>query len=364
MIIWFNCKITDQRLNPQYKIRYNLRDDDRLDVAKYSFASYVPLEPLVSKFIFNLELADACAGREQELEAWLRKILPENKLDIRWYRCDQPEQWQGILDEMDAQGETLIYPAGNDDHIFLDHDINTFKQGLELISQDPNPYAVFMTSHYPESIRAAHYYDGTLSDDSNFVSYYMHNNDAIRVMKVEYFKWYVETAKNYNLKAFKTEHWNNVGLQRNKIYVPTKEQFRHFDGYPHVYIGPETCPPLEIPTGFFDGMTIRYGFDEREPNCVNINPRTEDLYTVNPKSGTDYKFTLNTLPAFWRGYIKEIISAPGIDVKDLDYHYDLYLLDLIRINSVWNHVGAEFNDTNRPPSSWINNHTQTCLFVD
>ena len=53
MIVWFNCKITDERLNPQNIIRYNLRDDNRFDVARYSFASFAPLEPLVSKFIFN-----------------------------------------------------------------------------------------------------------------------------------------------------------------------------------------------------------------------------------------------------------------------------------------------------------------------
>ena len=56
MIIWFNCKITDVRLNPQSIVRYNLRNDNRFDVARYSFASFAPLEPLTTKFIFNLEM--------------------------------------------------------------------------------------------------------------------------------------------------------------------------------------------------------------------------------------------------------------------------------------------------------------------
>ena len=56
MIVWFNCKITDNRLNPENIERYNLRNDNRFDVARYSFASFAPLAPLVSKFIFNLEL--------------------------------------------------------------------------------------------------------------------------------------------------------------------------------------------------------------------------------------------------------------------------------------------------------------------
>jgi hypothetical protein len=99
MIIWFNCKITDVRLST-WK-RFHLREDDRFDVARYSFASYAPLEPLVKKFIFNLELADACAGRKDEMEQWLRGIFPADKLSIHWHRCDNSPQWREVQAEMD-----------------------------------------------------------------------------------------------------------------------------------------------------------------------------------------------------------------------------------------------------------------------
>ena len=362
MIIWFNCKITDQRLNPQTIIRYNLRNDNRFDVARYSFASFIPLEPLVTKFIFNLELADEHAGRESEMEDWLRKLFPEHKLDLRWHRCTTIAQWKEIRNEMDRLGEDLIFPAGNEDHIFLDSDVAVFRRGLELIQQDPDPYATLMTSHWPESIRAASYFKGKESECGNYVSYSMENNDAIRVMKKEYFDWYINTITDPNAFVFRTEHWNNYAILRSKLYVPTKEQFRHFDGYAHVGVGPETCPPLEIPAGFFDGMYIRYGFDDYQEGTVNINP-LKSLHTVD-NNGTDYQYLLDTLPAFWKDHIKNTESANNINEAEMRKAYDIHLLNMTRINISWWHVGAEFNETNWPPAKWVNNHTKESLFYE
>lgn len=80
MIVWFNCKISDIRPNPQP--RYHLRNDNRFDIARYSFASFVPLLPLISKIIFNLEMADGHSHQQAEMEEWLRKIFPADKLII------------------------------------------------------------------------------------------------------------------------------------------------------------------------------------------------------------------------------------------------------------------------------------------
>lgn len=361
MIIWFNCKITDQRLTAQP--RYNLRNDNRFDVARYSFASFVPLEPLVSKFIFNLELADEHVGREAEMESWLRSLFPEDKLDLRWYRVNDISGWHEIKKEMELLGEKLIFPAGNEDHIFLDSNIDVFRRGLELIAQDPDPYATFMTSHYSESIRAASYFKGVPSDCGNFVSYKMVNNDAIRVMKKEYFEWYLDVAANSAQQLFRTEHWNNINILENTLYVPTKEQFRHLDGYAHVGVGPDVCPPLDIPAGFFDGMTIRYGFDDYQEGAVNINPAADNLH-ANNEDGVDYKYVISEIPAFWKNHIKQIETFENIDELKFNQAYDIQLLDMTRINIDWWHVNAQFNESNQPPAKWINNHTKEYLFYE
>lgn len=365
MIVWFNCKITDQRLNPQNIIRYNLKNDNRFDVARYSFASFAPLEPLVSKFIFNIELADEHQGREPEMESWLNSIFPADKLILKWYRADNLEKWKEVQNLIADLDDPLIFPAGNEDHIFIDSNIDVFTRGLELIQNDPDPYATLMTSHWPESIRASHGFDGKITDCGNYVTYNMVNNDAIRVIKRTYFDQYISSVKDPNMLLFRTEHWNSIGIVNNKLYVPTKEQFRHFDGYAHVQVGPDTCPPMEIPQGFFDkAITVKYGFDQRDSACLNINPLAQNLYTTDPVNGTDYKFVDSEFPAFWKPYIKEIITNHECSNDSLEEGYDRYLLEMTRVYVNWHHVGKVFNDSNWPPATWLNNHTKKYLFTE
>lgn len=358
MIIWFNCKITDRRLTPQP--RYNLRDDNRFDVARYSFASYAPLEPLVSKFIFNLEMADGHAGQEGPMEEWLTSIFPKDKLVMYWHRCNNLAQWQDKKKEFDAIGDDFVFPVGNEDHIFMDSNIEIFREGLELLSTR-DISTVFFTSHYPEDIRATYGLGGTVVN-KNFVQYQMGNNDALRVMRKEFFDWYVDQIKDPNKLIFRTEHWNDVALPNNTMLIPTKEQFRHFDGYAHVKIGPEVCPPLEIPAKFFEGMDIRYGFPERVDGAVNINP-TLPLHTVDPINGTDYKMVLSDMPAFWGSHIMSIQTYKFIDNDAMCKARDQHLVDMISMDIDWWHIGKKFDSSNLPPTDWIKSHFITKDFT-
>ena len=364
MIVWFNCKISDIRPNPQP--RYHLRDDNRFDIARYSFASFVPLLPLISKIIFNLEMADGHSHQQAEMEEWLRKIFPADKLIINWYRCNNIAQWremQALFNEID---DDLIFPAGNEDHIFLDSDIKAFDRCHQIINHAENASASLMTSHWPESIRAAHYFKGkTNPEHSAWVRRYAVGcNDAIRVLKKEFFNWYIDQVKDSNMFIFRTEHWNAIVLPENLLYVPIKEQFRHFDGYAHVGIGPDYAPPLEIPPGFFQSaITIKYGFSSRDPNCVNINPMTDTLYAADG-IGTDYKWCLEDIPAFWKPYIKEIIIADDIDESLMKEARDINLLITSRLSFDWPHLGVKFNDTNYPPARWLNPYMLLAEFSD
>jgi len=360
MIVWFNCKISDIRPNPQP--RYNLRNDNRFDIARYSFASFSPLEPLVSKFIFNLEMADGHAGQEAEMEQWLRGIFPADKLSIHWYRCNNIAQWREVQAEMNAINDDIVFPAGNEDHIFVDSDISLFAELLETLKASTNPAAAIMTSHWPESIRAAHHFGCT--KQGNAVLYSIGNNDAIRVIKKSFFNWYLDQIKDPNAFIFRTEHWNSYVLPNNLLIIPTKEQFRHFDGYAHVGIGPEYVPPLEIPPGFFEkNITIRYGFDSRDQTAVNINPLADKLYAEDI-NGTDYKWTLEDVPAFWKPYIKNTIINPETDNNMLAEARDTNLLLTSRLQFGWPHFGIKFDETNCPPVDWLNPHMQMVEFAD
>ena len=93
MILWFNNKISDVRFR-EPDPRFGLQHQSRFDVAKYTYASYAPLAPLVSKFIFNIEAADGFAGRTQELEDYLKSIFPADKLIVRQFQCTNLKQWR------------------------------------------------------------------------------------------------------------------------------------------------------------------------------------------------------------------------------------------------------------------------------
>ena len=363
MIVWFNCKISDIRLNPQP--RYHLRDDNRFDIARYSFASFVPLMPLISKIVFNLEMADGHSHQQAEMEEWLLKIFPKDKLIINWYRCNNIAQWREMQSLFNEINDDLIFPAGNEDHIFLDSDIEIFTKCHRVIDLVEAAAACLMTSHWPESIRAAHHFEGN-SKQSKMpcVQYPIGCNDAIRVLKKEFFNWYIDQVKDSNMFIFRTEHWNAIALPENLLYVPTKEQFRHFDGYAHVNIGPDYAPPLEIPVGFFESsITIKYGFPDRDPTCVNINPMTDTLYAADGQ-GTDYKWCLEDIPAFWKPYIKEIIVAPNIDEAAMKESRDINLLTTSRLHFEWPHFGITFDESNTPPVAWLNPHMLLAEFSD
>ena len=363
MIVWFNCKISDIRPNPQP--RYNLRHDNRFDIARYSFASYTPLEPVVSKFIFNLEMADGHAHQQAEMESWLKSIFPEDKLVLNWYRCNNLAQWKEFQESIADIDDSLIFPTGNEDQIFMAKDIDIITAGLELLNDQTLIPSVLGITHYPEAIRSAYYYGGAQPNHhANYVSLDTGNNDSMRIMKREFFDWYIDQLKNPNAFVFRTEDWNSIVLPTNKMFVATAEQFRHFDGYAHVRVGPDVAPPLEIPPGFFKkSMTIKYGFTERDAACININPCAEQLYAANP-NGTDYKFTLEDIPAFWHPYIKEIIVADNVDHQAMAEARDKHYMDLTRVEIDWHHVGVKFDKTNEPPLQWIQPHMIVTEFVE
>jgi hypothetical protein len=363
MIVWFNCKISDIRLTPQP--RYHLRTDDRLDVAKYSLASFRPLDEVTSKWIFNFELADGCAGKEKEFEDWIRENFPADKTVINWYRCNHYEQWQEMADLVNAEDDELIFPAGNEDHIFMDTDIELFKEGLELVKNDSDPNAVFFTSHYPELARCSFYFNPEgITENKHFTWYVLGSNDALRVMKKGLFNEYVQKIKNNKNIFYRTEDWNQLSLPVCKIYCPTKEQFRHYDGYAHVRIGADIAPPLEIPAGFFDkSMTIKYGFDQREEGAVNINPQMESFFAEDG-AGTDYKFSLEDIPLFWKEHIKEIQINPDSDSEQLIEARDAQLLKMSRCEAHWDFMGIVFDNNNYPPAERVNCWTKSIDFTD
>lgn len=352
MIILINSKLTDKRLW-KYE-RYNLHFDDRLDVAKYCFASFAPLAPLVSKFMFYLDIGDF-GGREQELEDWVYSVLPREKVNLHWYRLNNIAQWREVYDYAKTLGDDLILPGASwEDHIFWDSSLDTLVEGMELIRADSDVCATIPTSHYPEGIRYAvsRSGHGTKVSD-NYALYTVHDDSSQRIMKMDFFEQHVTQPHRDDATVFRVEQMFPIPGPFNKLYQPTRELLRHFDGYSHVGMGGDLVPPISIPPGFFEhAMTIRYGFDDYDPTAVNINP-LKPLRTVDA-SGTDYRFTLDDMPLFWRAHIKEILIAPGIDNAAMIRARNQYYTDMIKIN--FSCAYGTFDSSTSVPTDWISAH--------
>lgn len=346
MIVWYNCKISDKRLTPVGP-RFNLKNNNRFDIAKYTFASLKPLDPLISAYYFNLELDDPYKGREQEMEEFILDLFPSAK--IKWYRCNNVTQWKELQPEFNSIDDDILFVAGNDDHVFWDSNLDVYKKGLELISKDPDPRAALVYCHYPETLRQAYSLNGKLTDCGNFVIYNFDCAVSVAITKKELYNRFLEKETNTSREVYRLDGWQIEWY--SKIYAPTKEIGRHFDGYNHVNMDPNICPPLEVPPGFFEKeMIIRYGFDDYDPKCVNINPKSKNLHTVD-QTGADYKFTLDDIPAFWKPYIKDVIISPNVDHNELARFRDQYFLELSS-PTFW---GGKLNI----PQQWIKQHLLT-----
>lgn len=329
MIVWLNCKISDQRWSP-IGHKGNLLSDDRFNIAKYFFSSIKALDPIISKILLNIELDGPYKGRELELEAYIRETFDAGKLGtIEWFRCNTMDQWHVVQQEVNAIDDDTMYVPGAEDHIFMDSSTDLWKRGLELIVQDGNTSAVFAISHFPETLRHCFMRSHNLVEDNKFVSCYPYDHELSSnyILKKELFNKYLEYNDIPGKIFFRIEDFKVFWAQT--LYIATKEVSRHYDGYTHVHTDLNICPPLTIPPGFFErNIVIRYGFDDRDPACVNINP-TKNFYSVDA-SGTDYKWILEDIPLFWKSHIKQIVVSSNIDHDSMKAARNQHIVNLSR----------------------------------
>ena len=348
MIIWINCKVSDKRWTPIGN-KGNLKSDNRFDITKYFFSSLVALSPLISKVLLNIELDDPYKGREEELELYVRSLfVPEKIGTIEWFRCNNMEQWKKVQSEIESIDDETIYVPGAEDHIFMDSSIDMWARGLELITKDQEFTAVFPISHFPETLRISFAHNSQLTECNRFVKLASYSTEVSSnyILKKELLRKYLEHNDIPNKTFFRIEDFSTFWPQQ--LYMPTKEQSRHYDGYTHVSMDLNLCPPIEIPYGFFEkNIVIRYGFNDRYPNCVNINPTINNLYSVDV-NGTDYKWILDDIPLFWKPYITDIQMAPNIDHQAMMLARNQHLLKMSRA-PVWGHSAPI-------PQEWIQSH--------
>lgn len=334
MIYFCNTFITETRPNigKGYVNRGNLRKFNNFDIFKYSLASVSKIYNW-SKVIFKIELDECYKHRQDELNNFIKDQFKNCPIYLDWNRNIYQKDW---IESFDLLDDRLIWFYCNHDHIFIDSDNNHLIELIEKIKKDSEEFITLAYSHWPECIRTAKnggcsppFNSDTYKFEDTHISIRNNSFDSIQIITKELYKnWWL--TGNFNQYKLPRPDYFGIGLAEiksipiHKVYIPLKEQCRHFDGYQHCNppILNNKCPAIEIPQGFFNNnIKIKYGFDTRSenPSITNLNPTSEEYFAENI-IGTDYKWTLEDIPMCWRNRISEINNNVNIDEEKMIQH--------------------------------------------
>jgi hypothetical protein len=379
MVLLFNCFITNksstgghwERLRAQGVIgvtqdRGNLRTENKIDIAKYTLSSLATFYPW-KRAIIKIQLDEDYYSKENELE--LEEFIREefNGVDLIYSNKRNLIQ-QDWIDTYSLINDDLIHYCCNHDHVALNNSTEYTQQLVDNIKQNnKGEYITVIYSSWPEFIRLAksgymdHYehipsnFNKNYKLENGYISYEGHCYDSMHIIsKNLYEDWFLKHDWDSSLNLFKPNTFKSghlelprtdgvgiidLGAIRNQIFkdpthiqkiiISYRELARHFDGYFYQGITNNQVPALDIPLGFFEkNIKIRYGYDDYKEGWTNINPKNPNYYAYN-KSGTDYKFTLEELPLFWKNKISEIDLNPSINEEEMIQYRLKSVLEMI-----------------------------------
>ena len=356
MIVLFNVKITDIRMGYPYTRGSWMPNPERFDVFRYCLASTAVLEPLVTKFAFYITLAPELLHRRAELDKYIHELFPEHKLHLVWSRNDLGIHWRKSCEDILSDPDEIVWLAANDDHIFIDSNLDMVESAINWLALDPDPNAVIYYSHWPEQMRMSKHYNGELTSDGNFIRYNWETFDGIMMLKAGRLAKYWERDYGDAL-MFKPDYlgaYHNYRCPSN-VYAPTKEIVRHYEGYSHVGTGCDNItPPLFIPPGFFEkDIKIGIGYQERDDSWTNFNPAGEWLYNFHP-NGTDYRWVEEDIPLFWSNRLGLVSHSSDYDKEFMYQARDAAFLAATRVPMRC--FDIEFTHTDYHPTEWFTKH--------
>lgn len=358
MIVFYNVKITDVKMTWPYAGTVYDRApwfpvSNRFDIFKYCLASRAVMNPLVDKYIFYIDLAEF-SPRQTEMQEYIESIFPKEKLEIHWHRIERTSQWREVSQQFN--NHELIWYEGNDDHIFIDYNLDMIRAAKTTLAADPDPNAVMYYSHWPEQMRMSLLHKGKLTPDGNFIKFTWDTVDSLLLMKGSRFKryWNETDCGNDNIYRSDSLGWQ-YGLKiPGTVYSPTRELIRHYDGYSHVgKLLSAIAPPLYVPHGFFDNnMKVRIGYPTRKEEWTNLYSAAERLYSIDP-NGVEARWCIEDIPLFWKNHISELDVNLDQDIHLLKQARDAAFLAMTRIPLKAH--GHEFG-TECHPQNYFKNH--------
>jgi hypothetical protein len=316
MILFFNTMLTSDIPWLNYD-RGHLTTPNKVDVFKYTIASMAAL-PL-EKAIIYVELEDQHKEREAEVRDFVQEQFAGVELSYYTKRnCTQPQWKEAIQEVAHLPGGYPIWYMGNHDHPFIDYDLEMVNLCIDAFQQEPKLLKSCIYSHWSEFITETLKYGHSL-EYPGVISYKARNTHSIQIISKELlFSWWY--GGNYRDTFLpRSDWWYSNPLNGGqpilkspeyKCFVPMRELCRHFDGYHHIGVSPQSaCPPLDIPDGFFTGdIKLQYSPSKLQ-GTTTIWPESKVMY-AGDGVGPDLIGVMEDIPLFWRSRIRNPFPSP------------------------------------------------------
>jgi len=331
VLLFYNIVFTEKRRNSTENFTYDrghLTNFDKIDVFKYTISSILSCYDF-SKILIFCRFDGIYADRRDELFDYIRAIDSSNRIELYDYINEHQNDWKDIYTDYIKNESDLVMFMNNHDCVFTDYDTSVLEKGVNHMVAHHWGQASMILPSYPELLIYAFEHNRYDSYD-DYVGFTLVNNcDSAQLLTPDLYRnWWFECDLDDRYVPMSDYTYlndagecisNTIGKLRNRMlsyysFVPLREMFRHFDGYWHVRIDSNVCPAITIPPGFFEkNIKIRYGYDDYNTECVNVNPLAKNYRIVDNNEGVDYKWVIEDIPHFWKDRIVDIDINPSVN---------------------------------------------------
>jgi len=353
MILLISSFVTNQRGYNRYS---------RFDIFKYMLHSYKDI-PFSEIYLFIL-LDNEFIHNQENLTNYIYTTfsnLEKDKIHITYDRYYQQAQWMPFINQLvEKHGENeLVWFTQNDDHIFVDFNMDILNEGLEILKNEPNKHKSIYFSHWPEIIRMSGKYQQPILV-GNYVKFELSLLDSIQIFNLKFLydifiecKWKTDHIRIDTVLCDITSKVHDDNCLSHSIFVPLREMVRHFDGYDHVQMDRKACGPLVLPSNTF--------YYSKEVLKNKITAHHHSFWTKNnhfqiPQEWIDINLSLHPSNLLEH-------SVPEKLEPEIIFETQLFELDINNMTPIslgWNSFSAKYraNAFNRKK----NNGYLTCPF--
>ncbi len=227
---------------------------NKTEVAKFALKSMQCLP--FSKVVLNLQYDGEKGTHAEDLIQYAKGCFPSAEVLARTSRPSTVEAWKVDTEDVAAWfgEETPIVCVYNHDHVFVDRDASSFLGSIEEVFRDSDGAPRYLVySHTPECLAMIASIRGTELAVRNAFNMDLRCGDVVQVGAYTYKlpihghipSFFVTTAEGLRRiwesaspagEYVPRPEWHGLefpGVSFD-LYLPTREYFRHFDGYGHV----------------------------------------------------------------------------------------------------------------------------------